>query len=86
MEAKDKAKELVDKYMVYSYTSSDKDGALNPVEEKENAKQCALICVEEIRSSVVWYKEDMLTNFGDYLKQTDNELYWLKVKEEIEKL
>jgi hypothetical protein len=75
MTAKEKAKELVEKYMplVYCYLGS---GMLaNEYDEsvaKYNAKQCALIAVEEILK-------------GDHLIRTPLS-FWQQVKEEIEKL
>lgn len=65
MTPKEKAKELVDKYKFYLGN------------EKENineAKDLALICVEEIR--------DLMNRLQNY----EQAVYWKKVKEEIEKL
>ena len=74
MTAKEKAIELVDKFMpkVYCYLGS---GLLtndyNGEVAKENAKQCALICVYEIINILFQHHE------------ID---YWKEVKQEIEKL
>lgn len=44
--------------------------------EENHAKQCALICVDEIRNSVTWS--------SDFNNEKRN--YWQEVKNEIEKL
>jgi hypothetical protein len=72
MTPKEKAKELVDKY--YNFNTDE-----NPFEWCTEipipvAKQCALICVEEI------------IEFGNNSNIREPMMYWNKVKEEIEKL
>jgi hypothetical protein len=68
MTPKEKAKELVDKYSpICDYTPG------NIGEQKEKAKQCALIASEEIIES--W-----LTTFNTA------SLYWKAVKDEIQKI
>ena len=62
MKAKDKAKELVDRFRI---------GDRNM---KSKAKQCALICVDEILEIKSVYHSIELDN------------YWQEVKQEIEKL
>jgi hypothetical protein len=62
MTAKDKAKELVDRFRI---------GDRNM---KSKAKQCALICVDEI------------VEFGTKQGIREPMMYWSKVKQEIEKL
>jgi hypothetical protein len=72
MTAKEKAAELVDKFYprATSYSSDRKN-------QKDNAKQCALIAVDEIINSVV------ITD----LTTAENQFkYWEKVKSELEKL
>jgi hypothetical protein len=79
MTPKEKAKELVDRF--YKKTSEDMpiptkeqgiDFWLYPM-YKEQAKQCALICINEIlKGSRLFYIEDYD--------------YWNKLKEEINKL
>lgn len=69
MTSKEKAKELVEKY------SKGKDEyGWSLCEFHSCAKQCALICVDEIIQSI----ENL-----QYERKTD---YWEEVKEEIEKL
>lgn len=78
MTPKDKAKELVDKYtpLVYCYMGS---GMLsNHYDEnvaKDNAKQCALIAVDEILNDD-WY----IPSFDE---MTERKKYWEQVKNEI---
>jgi len=66
----EKAKELLDKYWIYLRAN-----LLYDEEAKEDAKQCALIAVDEIINSVD--NEHVSDIFNDY---------WIDVKEEIEKL
>ena len=66
MTPKEKAEELVDKYQYYV---AEKDFFGNNVELK-NAKQCALIAVDEILSLLPLVNRD----------------YWQEIKQEIEKL
>jgi hypothetical protein len=68
-----KAKELVDKYWIYL-----RAGLLYDEEAKEDAKQCALIAVDELIKAVVDDKE------SEYMSLKD--IYWMEVKKEIEKL
>lgn len=77
MTPKEKAERLVDKFRsnIISFLSDNM--------KDQNAKQCALIAVEEI--------EQALTDYGRgdslELQNMDSEFrYWWKVKEEIEKL
>jgi len=66
----EKAKELLNKYWIYLRAN-----LLYDEEAKEDAKQCALIAVDEIINSVD--NEHVSDIFNDY---------WIDVKEEIEKL
>ena len=70
MEAKEKAKELVKKHLKFAHITDD-DYVLNGAENHYyNAKNCALISVEEI--------------MNEYPCQ--NTFYWSLVKEEIQNL
>jgi hypothetical protein len=69
MTPKEKAKELVDKFRLHVL---EKDFFGDSVEH-DNAKQCALIAVDEIISN------------RERIKGIDK-LYWQQVKQEIEKL
>ncbi len=68
MEAKDKAKELVDKYRTY-IRMADKYGYILSEDEIYLAKQCALIAVDEI------------LNLDDF--SIEGREYWQEVKQEI---
>ena len=71
MTAKEKAKDLVDKYSTYVVMWTGEIEVQN-----QNVKQCALIAVDEIISiKLLWYQKDT--------KELD---YWQEVKQEIEKL
>ena len=72
-----KAEELVEKFKKYSYSNTSHDSDLFYRILQENAKQCALIAVNEILQS----HYALLTGIKP---STYN--YWQKVKEEIEKL
>ena len=72
MTAQEKAKELVDRYWIYL-----RAGLLYDDEAKEDAKQCALIAVDE-------HFKGMSLTFGCI---NDRSLkFWQEVKQEIEKL
>ena len=71
MTAKEKAEELVEKFE-YNGEMID-DVRMN----EEDAKQCALICVD-------WHLKEFIDTYGDDL--IDNIAYWEEVKQEINKL
>ena len=71
MTAKDKAKELVDRLKAVTRPMS-KRNTLMAHMHPEHAKQCALICVDEVLETYI------------YLDPKLN--YWKKVKKEIEKI
>jgi len=74
MTPKEKALELVDKYIPLSLRLySDYEW----VEEIDSAKQCALIAVDELI--------EFAYNYTDYNEKSTKE-YWQEVKQEIEKL
>ena len=76
MTPKEKAKELYYKYWDMLYELSDR---VIPTEISEQAKQCALICVDEILKS--------LNNIeGQHSTLYEEEDYFKEVKQEIEKL
>jgi hypothetical protein len=75
MTPKEKAQELVDKFREFADGTDSETDRYSPGVEKEKAKQCALIAVEEILNSILGnYEFDFLRN------------YWQEVKQEIEKL
>jgi len=67
MTPKEKAEELFNKYCIYL-----RAGLLYDDEAREDAKQCALIAVDEIRDIIPLI--------------TDIQQYWIDVKAEIEKI
>jgi hypothetical protein len=71
MTPKEKAEELVHKFKKYSYYPKTNNDMLFVNELNNNAKQCALIAVEQILEII----------FSDYDWQ-----YWDEVKQELEKL
>jgi hypothetical protein len=78
MTPKEKAEELFNKYCIYL-----RAGLLYDEEAREDAKQCALIAIDEI--------EKALTDYGRgdslQLQNMDSEFrFWEQVKQEIEKL
>jgi hypothetical protein len=74
MKAKEKAKDLCDKFCEYSHTDFDRiRGGYQFISQIENAKQCALIAVDEILS--IELLNDTLDDY--YLR------YWQEVKQEI---
>ena len=74
MTAKEKAKELVEKFREYSHTDFNYTrGGYQVDTQIQNAKMCALIAVDEILNND--------NNFFNTYSQND---YWLQVKQEIE--
>ena len=70
MTPKEKAKELVDKYIPH-IAGADRYNTTLGIWDKSISKNCALIAVEEVL---------------DILDENHNIKYWLEVKQEIEKL
>jgi hypothetical protein len=77
MTPKEKAKELVDKFKkntrAYNETNGWEDSAYD-------AKQCALIAVDEI----IKYTKEIIMIYDLSFDVSDS--YWIQVKQEIEKL
>lgn len=78
MKPKEKAEELVNKFIPHTLVFN--DGWL---EAKDEAKQCALIAVDEILN--VLPQHEYLEDRGEYHENRER-LYWKEVKQEIEKL
>lgn len=72
MTPKEKAEELVERFMLWKFQKCELS--------KKQAKQCALICVDEIIDLGLLYGD---APFGDSGKQFHS--YWQQVKTEIEK-
>jgi hypothetical protein len=73
MKANEKAEELIDKYLTASFGTMEE---YIPV-PLEFAKQCALICVDEIIKTDMLIDEDTFVETSSYLQ------YWQEVKQEI---
>ena len=78
MTAKDKAKELIDRFSNVKRPML-KGHILSVNMHPEHVKQCTLICVDEI------LKENERINKGGYFPTPLTE-YWQEVKQEINKL
>lgn len=79
MEQKEKAKELVSLMLQHQMIVSDEKYSLN------NAKQCALICVDEIINVVDLANTTLGLGLGGGF-QLKSEIYWKEVKQEINNL
>jgi len=78
MTPKEKAIELIMKFKAYTLSYRD----------EFSAKQCVLICVDEILQDGVLEKAPFMRNGkdlmnGNFIRYKD---YWIEVKQEIEKL
>ena len=72
-----KAKELVDKFRFYQHSDFNENKS-NQDSRQYRAKQCALICVDEILElQLEFAHDDNVTNIADFYKE---------VKQEINKL
>jgi hypothetical protein len=74
MTAKEKAKELVEKFIEHTQEWDEIDGYVNDV---YNSKQCALIAVDEMINQCWNYRDIDLERSHDY---------WQEVKQEIQNL
>lgn len=87
MTPKEKSNELIEKYSEYvsGYIGS---SMLTNTEYPEmiikNAKNCALICVNEILDIDVWFSKNMVKN--NEWNPNECKEFWIEVKQEIEKL
>ena len=81
MTPKQKAQKLVDEYLNASFNCKDCDMPFCDVPctmlNLSEAKQCALICVDEILNAIDWH---------EYEHPNDIVNYWLEVKKEIQNL
>ena len=80
MTSKEKAEELVNEFRKYA-SGDDDDYRFSPAIEKENAKLCAVLSVDEIING---YEFDIL--YIEHKRIMDNINFWDEVKQEIEKL
>ena len=78
MTPKEKAKELVDRFREFADGTDIKTDRYSPNIEKQNAKQCALMAVDEILNAIDW-------DYYEGSNQNEHN-YWQEVKQEIENL
>jgi hypothetical protein len=82
MNYKEKAEEIFNKFLKFQVLTIGFDNDINSeFTRRQRAKQCALICVDEIMNLGLLYGD---APFGDGGKQFHS--YWQQVKTEIEKL
>jgi len=96
MTPKEKAKELVERFIktermcdCYCEHSPNDCDCVAKQTELESAKQCALICVDEIRKSLLIIEGMDGYDFeitGLNAEGSIKDIFWQKVKQEIEKL
>jgi len=72
---KEKAKYLVNKFREFADGTCDETGRYSPIAEKQKAKKCALLALEEI-----------IESNRNVIGIIINGDYWLEVQEELEKL
>jgi hypothetical protein len=84
MTPKEKAKELLDKFISYSYFSDGNNSMNRQYQQEDNAKQCALIAVDEIINSSP--ARSPINDSSDFLAHFKATKYWQEVKQEILKL
>ena len=73
MTAKEKAREVLDKFWLMD--------KVQPMLTKEQAKQCALVAVDEIINATT-----KIVDGGEGWQLVESNPYWQEVKQEIEKL
>jgi hypothetical protein len=79
MKAKEKAKELVEKFSKYVDSTNDDLNTCYKSKIKR-AKQCALICVDEIQEILM--SDEIYTPSKPSWERLDD--YWIEVKKELE--
>ena len=75
MTPEEKAKELVNKFRPYSYSSDGLNSMEREYQIEDNSKQCALIAVDEIKEVVslcIPYKDEK--SYIDYWQQVKHEI------------
>jgi hypothetical protein len=82
MTAKEKAKQLVEKFIEHTQEWDELDGYVNNIYK---AKKCALIAVDEILEAI---PNDYLDECegGTYIAINEDVEYWQQVKQEIQNL
>lgn len=79
---KKNVRELIDKFIPYSYCSDGNNSMNRQYQQEDNAKECVLIMVDElIKQATKISIEESGTALIDYGQE-----YWQEVKQEIKKL
>ena len=93
MTPKEKAKELVDRLIktdricdCYCDPNLDESEYLQSKIALESAKQCALICVDEITEILMNLRGEFMDLKNISYSKTESLEYWQEVKQQIEKL
>lgn len=89
MTPKEKADDIVDKFLDYANADIDKKHKEFSVSLRENAKQCALVCVDELSAECTQLAQYFVKTFQPEQARTilKNQVkYWSEVKTELEKL
>lgn len=98
MNAKDKAKELFDRYLSIIGINCPHDSYCNNPQciyekkivcfvEFKTAKKCSLFAVDEILElDIVWYDEELVKDYPKKYKPDQTFEYWEQVKTEIQNL
>ena len=81
MKAKEKARELVLRFKKYSSHRGNDGFFMNQESGKDNAKQCALICVDNIIETLKPYWKNWDEGHAQYEFE-----YWQEVKQKIKDL
>jgi len=81
MKPKEKAKELVEKYLkkIIELAYAERRSAIVSTKTRELANQSALICVDEVLENI----SEEVSTYNHFMMNTD---YWKEVKQEINKL
>jgi hypothetical protein len=83
MTPKEKANELINRFLEYSNIECDDDGFPMYSSQIKNATHCAIISVDEI---LIIESKYMGRLFHEFDHEEDTMYYWQQVKEEIQKL
>jgi hypothetical protein len=85
MTPKEKARELVNKFIGYSYFSDGNNSMNIQYQQEDNAKQCALIAVEEMLEEYQSMSDlESIIVINDEVRFIVHQLqYWMLVKQQI---
>lgn len=83
MNEKEKAKELIERFMPWSDGVERQEDEDQILEHKYNTKKCALICVEEIIDENQEIDKNNVPDLDTIQKLSERLKFWNKVKQEI---